>query len=94
MVGLCRLCAAAKHARGHAGTLSCLLLLQRASHPNKRSNNPPAPPTAVAQRHLQYDQQQSIESLLPHLPPPLRSAIANVINNKEDAGWGPNAVFR
>ena len=21
-------------------------------------------------------------------------AIANVINNKEDAGWGPNAVFR
>ena len=22
------------------------------------------------------------------------SAIANVINNKEDAGWGPNAVFR
>lgn len=30
----------------------------------------------------------------PPLPPPLRSAIANVINNKEDAGWGPNAVFR
>ncbi len=21
-------------------------------------------------------------------------AIANVINGKEDAGWGPNAVFR
>lgn len=21
-------------------------------------------------------------------------AISNVINNKEDAGWGPNAVFR
>lgn len=21
-------------------------------------------------------------------------AIANVIHNKEDAGWGPNAVFR
>jgi hypothetical protein len=21
-------------------------------------------------------------------------AIANVINSKEDAGWGPNAVFR
>ena len=21
-------------------------------------------------------------------------AITNVINNKEDAGWGPNAVFR
>lgn len=23
-----------------------------------------------------------------------RRAIANVINGKEDAGWGPNAVFR
>ena len=26
--------------------------------------------------------------------PDVGRAIANVLNNHEDAGWGPNAVFR